>query len=206
MSEFLSGLLEGIELTGDLRTDVRSFLEHHHYPKIAQHSLRVGDAAHALAQRFGVNPDSAQAAGYLHDVSVIFPNEERANVARKLGISVLPEEEQFPLIVHQKISKVLAQELFGMTDAQILSAIECHTTLKANAWKIDMVLFVADKIEWDQAGTPPYLAHLKKQLNLSLEHGVFAYINYLWENKANLKVLHPWLEAAYWDLKQKGVG
>ena len=40
----------------------------------------------------------------------------------------------------------------------------------------------------------------KKGLEKSLEK-TFVYISYLWERKDTLKVIHPWLEEAYWDLK-----
>ncbi|OSX89232.1 hypothetical protein BTJ44_04916 [Bacillus mycoides] len=36
----------------------------------------------------------------------------------------------------------------------------------------------------------------------SLEHAAFVYISYLWERKYTLKVIHPWLEEAYWYLKE----
>jgi HD superfamily phosphohydrolase YqeK len=32
----------------------------------------------------------------------------------------------------------------------ILDSISCHTTLKANPAKLDMLLFISDKIKWDQ--------------------------------------------------------
>ena len=50
-------------------------------------------------------------------------------------------------------------------------------------------------------GTPPYLIEIKK-LGKSLEKAAFVYISYLWERKDTLKVIHPWLEEAYWDLKR----
>ena len=49
--------------------------------------------------------------------------------------------------------------------------------------------------------TPPYLIEIKK-LGKSLEKAAFVYISYLWERKDTLKVIHPWLEEAYWDLKR----
>jgi HD superfamily phosphohydrolase YqeK len=116
---------------------------------------------------------------------------------------VLPEEEVFPLIIHQKISKVMAHGLFDIEEIQILNAIGCHTTLKENATPLDLVVFVADKTEWDQSGTPPYIQHLKQQLKKSLEHGAFAYIGYLWEQRSNLKVVHPWLADAYHELNDR---
>ncbi len=101
------------------------------------------------------------------------------------------------MIIHQKLSRVIAKEIFKVENEEILNAICCHTTLRKHATKMDLVLFVADKIEWDQNGTPPYLIEIKK----GLEKAAFVYISYLWERKDTLKVIHPWLEEAYWDLK-----
>lgn len=42
----------------------------------------------------------------------------------------------------------------------------------------------------------------KKGLEKSLEYAAFTYISYLWDRKDTLKVLHPWLEDAYWQLKE----
>lgn len=71
-------------------------------------------------------------------------------------------ERKFPMIIHQKLSRVIAKEIFKVEDEEILNAICCHTTLRKHATKMDLVLFVADKIEWDQKGTPPYLIEIKK--------------------------------------------
>ena len=109
-------------------------------------------------------------------------------------------ERKFPMIIHQKLSRVIAKEIFKVEDEEILNAICCHTTLRKHATKMDLVLFVADKIEWDQKGTPPYLIEIKKDWK-NLWKSTFVYISYLWERKDTLKVIHPWLEEAYWDLK-----
>jgi predicted HD superfamily hydrolase involved in NAD metabolism len=203
MHAILKPLAETFILTGSIREDASAFLLRHGCPVIADHVMRVGQEARRLAERFGTDPDLAEVAGYLHDISGVFPNAQRVEVARALGLDVLPEEERFPLIVHQKISKVMAREMFGVTDERTLDAMECHTTLKAGATTEDLVLFVADKIEWDQPGTPPYLDDVKQALERSLEHAAFAYIRHLWDNRQHLRVLHPWLEAAYYDLKAK---
>lgn len=46
------------------------------------------------------------------------------------------------------------------------------------------------------------LSRYKNGLEKSLEHAAFVYISYLWERKDTLKVIHPWLEEAYWYLKE----
>ena len=92
-------------------------------------ALSVAAEAGRIAALVGADLDAAEVAGWLHDVSVIIPSEQRAVIAEQLGIDVLPEEAIFPMIIHQKLSAVLAREIFQIEDAAILSAVGCHTTL-----------------------------------------------------------------------------
>ena len=193
----LRKLIDGLTLSGDIRGDVTAFLTRHGCPQTAGHSARVAAAARRIAARFGVDATRAATAAWLHDVSAIFPAWERVEVARRLRVAVLPEEAAFPMIIHQKLSVVLAHELFGVTDEAVLSAIGCHTTLKARASRLDKVVFVADKIAWDQPGRPPYLDDLLVGLKKSLDEGVWVYLCYLWAQRESLKVVHPWFRAAY---------
>ncbi|KFM99170.1 HD domain-containing protein [Bacillus clarus] len=176
-------------LTGKIKDDIRFFLLDYNKEFTFKHSVRVANEASKIARRFHINEEEAAIAGYLHDISAIFPNEERIAVAEELGIDILQEEREFPMIIHQKLSRVIAKEIFKVDDEQILNAIGCHTTLRKNATRMDLVLFVADKIEWDQKGTPPYIINVENGLKKSLEHAACAYISYLWERKDTLKVL-----------------
>ncbi|WP_327204811.1 HD domain-containing protein [Paenibacillus sp. DMB20] len=117
-------------LTGNLREDIHNFLINNKCPKTADHCIKVGEAARKIAQRFNANMDSAEIAGYLHDISAVFSNDARIHVSQQLGIEILPEEEIFPMIIHQKISKEMAKDLFNIKDEEILHAVGCHTTLK----------------------------------------------------------------------------
>lgn len=189
-------------LTGKIDNDIKAFLLKYNKEFTYKHSIRVANEAKKIAEKFHVDKEKAAIAGYLHDISGIFPNEERIAVAEEFGVAIVEAERKFPMIIHQKLSRVIAKEIFKVEDEEILNAICCHTTLRKHATKMDLVLFVADKIEWDQNGTPPYLVEVKKGLEKSLEHAAFAYISYLWDRKDTLKVLHPWLEDAYWQLKE----
>jgi HD superfamily phosphohydrolase YqeK len=104
------------------------------------------------------------------------------------------------MIVHQKLSVVLARELFGVSDEDVLSAVGCHTTLKAGAGALDKVLFVADKVEWDGAGVSPYRAGMLEALETSLDAAAIYYLHSLWEQRHRLRVVHPWLAAAHAEL------
>lgn len=183
--------------SGDLAADVPAFLVHYGHVRTAEHSERVAVEAGRLAARFEVHIESAEAAGWLHDISAIFPAPDRANVARQLGIDILPAEEAFPMIAHQKLSVVVAQMLFGITDASVLSAIGCHTTLRRDPSQLDKVLFVADKIAWDQFNDPPYLDALQAALDASLDAAAYCYLDYLWQQRHSLRVVHPWTVVAH---------
>ncbi|MBK7896632.1 MAG: bis(5'-nucleosyl)-tetraphosphatase (symmetrical) YqeK [Anaerolineaceae bacterium] len=189
-----------IELTGELGRDVTAVLTHHQYPKIAGHVHRVAQEARRLASQFGADADGAETAGWLHDISAVIPNEVRVEMCAAFGIPVLPGEADFPMILHQKLSVVVARELFGVADTAVLSAIGCHTTLKAGASLLDKIVFIADKIKWDQPGEPPYLPELETAVAHNLDAACRVYLNYLWQQRASLRLIHPWFLAAYEEL------
>lgn len=89
---------------------------------------------------------------------------------------------------------------YSISNQNILNAVGCHKTLRKNATLLDNVLFVADKIEWDQAGSPPYINEILLELNKSIHHASYAYINFLWKQREKLRVVHPWLKDAFEDL------
>lgn len=164
---------------------------------VAEHSKQVATEAKRLALILNEESEKAEVAGVLHDISAVIPNDFKIEVTESLNLDILPEERKFPLIIHQKLSKEIARILFGISDESVLNAICCHTTLKANPLKLDMILFIADKIKWDQGGEPPYIDLVRTNMTKSLEHGVFAFLKYQYDNKSNLMVLHPWLVDAY---------
>ena len=178
-----------------LKNEIKQYLVSKNCEKTYYHCMEVGEYAYQLCEKYLTSPEKVSIAGYLHDISAIYPNNQRISVAQKYGIELNEAEMAFPMIIHQKISKSIAKMDFGIEDNEILSAIECHTTLKKNYSDIDLVLFVADKIKWDQEGKPPYLDGLLQALNCSLENAAYFYIDYIL--KHDIKVVHPWLWDAY---------
>ncbi|KAJ68766.1 HD domain-containing protein [Enterococcus faecalis] len=178
-----------------LKNEIKQYLVSKNCEKTYYHCMEVGEYAYQLGEKYLTSPEKVSIAGYLHDISAIYPNNQRISVAQKYGIELNEAEMAFPMIIHQKISKSIAKMDFGIEDNEILSAIECHTALKKNYSDIDLVLFVADKIKWDQEGKPPYLDGLLQALNCSLENAAYFYIDYIL--KHDIKVVHPWLWDAY---------
>ncbi len=183
-----------------MKSRIGEYLLAHGCARTWQHSQAVALEARDLALAYGVDEGSALQAAWLHDISAVIPNGEWLEAARRFGLEILAEEAAFPMILHQKLSAALARQEFGVEDAAILSAIGCHTTLKAGYAPLDLVLFVADKLAWDQAGEAPYAPALRAGLERGLEQGALAYLDHLWQRRAELGCVHPWMIAAREEL------
>lgn len=182
---------------------VRRFLTHHACPGTLAHCAAVAAEARRLAACYSLDEDCAEQAGWLHDISAVVPLADRVALAQALRFEILPEEMALPMILHQRLSRAFAQELFGIQDSEVLSAIACHTTLKPDASPLDKVVFIADKIAWDSHGRPPYLDAVLSGLERSLDAGVCGYLDYLWQQRDALPVVHSWFVAARRQLCQR---
>ena len=156
------------------------------------HVCAVADAAAALAEKFGLDAEICRTAALLHDISAVIRPSDMLEWAEKEGIYIDEAERKYPFLLHQRVSKAVAQEDFGIDDPRVLSAIEVHTTLKRAYSPYDLVVVLADKIAWDRGGEPPYLAAVERGLEHSLESAALAYIDFVMENGM---ILHPhaWL-------------
>ncbi|MEM7738393.1 MAG: bis(5'-nucleosyl)-tetraphosphatase (symmetrical) YqeK, partial [Deinococcota bacterium] len=201
MGKPLDNYIGHFKASGKLENDVKTLLLQHNHDHTYHHVKAVVEKAIELAHQFHGNVAKSATAAWLHDISAIIPHYERVDVAKALGLTVLPEEERFPMIIHQKLSVPISKQVFSVNDPAVLSAIECHTTLKAHASLTDKIVFVADKIAWDQAGTPPYINELQRGLEHSIDAAALAYLNYLWSLRDQLRVVHPWVMQSMINVK-----
>lgn len=203
MKQLLAQITGGFNFTNSIKEDSYNLFVQYGQEDTAKHCVKVANEAKRLAKLFGLDNESALTASFLHDIGRLLPGNIMVEAAYELGIEVLEEELAFPEILHQKISRVLAKELFEVKDAEVLNAIECHTTLRSKAKSLDMVLFLADKLSWDREFNQQFINKVNEGLNKSLEHACYGHIKYLYDNRENLKVLHPWTKEAYIYLTQK---
>ena len=187
--------IRATSLSGDLTADVTRFLTENHKPNTAAHCISVAKASERIAVRFGLNPAAAITAALLHDISNVVKPQDMLDYAVDDHWELDASEKEHPFLLHQRLSAVFAKALFGVNDPIILSAIGCHTTLKETPSSYDMVLFLADKLSWDQNGTPPFFDVVSTALNQSLAHASLAYINFVLDNGMILSP-HQWLVAA----------
>lgn len=172
----------------------------HHKENTLRHVEEVAKTAVWLAKVYNLDVVKTEIAALLHDISAIMTPQEMYEIAMMRGFQIDAAEEKYHFLLHQKISKIIAREDFAIADSDILNAIECHTTLKKNASMYDKVIFIADKISWDQKGIPPYYEVLKSKVVESLDEACWFYIKYQFDNNL-LLMPHQWIIEAYEDLE-----
>lgn len=169
--------------------------------KTLAHTLRVRDNALALANKYVIDYDQARNAALLHDISSLIPKEKYLTIAEACDLEIFPAERDFPELLHQRISRIVAVETFNILDKEVLNAINCHTTLRQSASQLDKLLFLADKLSWDDQNIPSYMPLVRKASEVSLDNGIKCYFENLMLNKSSLKAPHPWLLEAWEEIK-----
>lgn len=113
------------------------------------HTMGVAYTSAALAMRYDADVEKALVAGLLHDNA-----KEKQRSPKKLlalckehNIEITDAEQQFPALLHAKLGAYFADTVFGVKDAEILSAITNHTTGKPDMSLLDKIVYVADYIE-----------------------------------------------------------
>ena len=173
-----------------------------HKEHTLRHAEEVALTAAWLAEIHNLDIEKARLAALLHDISAIITPREMYDLAVSRGLEIDPAEEKYNFLLHQRISKIFAKEKFGISDPEILNAVECHTTLKKNASPYDKAIFIADKISWDQPGHPPYYDILKSMAAESLSAAYLYYIKYQFDNSL-LLMPHQWITEAFEYLKKE---
>lgn len=173
----------------------------YHKEHTYNHVVAVAKVAAKLAEKYHLDIKKCVIASLLHDISAIISADKMYDQAVKNGLVLDPAEEKYHFLLHQRISKLMAISDFKIEDEDILSAIECHTTLKKDASDYDKVVFLADKIAWDQEGKPPYIDIVLDALNRSLNQACYQFLKYQFDHHL-LLIPHQWLLDAYDDLIQ----
>lgn len=173
-----------------------------HKENTLKHVENVAETAVELAKVYNLNVEKVELAALLHDISAIMSPNAMYELAKIRGLEIDAAEEKYHFLLHQRISRVIAQEEYSINDIEILDAIECHTTLKKNASMYDKIIFIADKISWDQEGVPPYYDLIQSKVMDSLDEACYAFIKYQFDNNL-LLMPHQWLIEAFGELKNR---
>ena len=110
------------------------------------HVLGCRDTAAELARRWGADPVDAARAGLLHDITKALDDSLQLTLCREYGIVLGEFSKQNPKTLHALTGSLVAQRIFG-ENKQVVDAIRCHTTGKANMTTLEKIIYVADYME-----------------------------------------------------------
>ena len=115
-------------------------------PNRVNHVLGCRDAAVALAKRWGANETDAARAGILHDITKAIDGPLQLTLCDAYGKILSDFSRRYPKTLHALTGSLLAKRIFGENEA-VVSAIEHHTTGKADMNLLEKIIYVADYME-----------------------------------------------------------
>ena len=111
------------------------------------HTLCVAYAARRLAMLHGVAPERAALAGLLHDCAKGMALAEMQAYARAHQVSVEPSLLSSGALLHAAVGAHMARAVYGVEDEGVLSAIASHTLGCVPMAPLEMIVYLADKVE-----------------------------------------------------------
>ncbi|MBQ6586447.1 MAG: bis(5'-nucleosyl)-tetraphosphatase (symmetrical) YqeK [Coriobacteriales bacterium] len=111
------------------------------------HSFSVAETAVSLASIYGEDQDDARLAGLLHDWDKQLGDAELLARVADLGLELPQEVLDMPILLHGPTAAAALRREFPQIPERVLSAIHLHTVASVEMSPLDMIIYVADKIE-----------------------------------------------------------
>jgi predicted HD superfamily hydrolase involved in NAD metabolism len=167
-----------------------------------KHTLGVAEHAEKLAIHHGVDPVKARCAGLAHDLAKELPIKEQLGLARYWNLLEYPEDEQYPYVLHGRLSAYWLEHYFKVDDRDLLAAISSHTLGRPGMSRLEMLIYSADLTE--PSRTFPEVDKLRQSLYDDLDKGTFECVEgtliYL---KESHHPIHPLTQLTYDDFKRR---
>ncbi len=115
-------------------------------PNRVAHVLGCRDTAVDLARHWGADETDAARAGILHDITKAIDGPLQLTLCEAYGKILSDFSRRYPKTLHALTGSLVAQRIFGENEA-VVSAIEHHTTGKADMNLLEKIIYVADYME-----------------------------------------------------------
>lgn len=171
------------------QTEIRKLLKKELDKNRYEHTKGVMYTAGCLAMAHGYSIEKAMLAGLLHDCAKCIPNEEKLSLCKEKNILITDVEKAHPFLLHAKLGAQLAEDIYEVTDPEILHAIKVHTTGAPGMSLLDKIIYIADYIEpnRDQAPNLPLVRELAfHDIDACLAQILYDTLCYLSEKKGEI--------------------
>ncbi|MBQ3194511.1 MAG: nicotinate (nicotinamide) nucleotide adenylyltransferase [Oscillospiraceae bacterium] len=115
-------------------------------PNRVAHVLGCRDTAVELARHWGADETDAARAGILHDITKAIDGPLQLTLCEAYGKILSDFSKRYPKTLHALTGSLVAERIFGENEA-VVSAIEHHTTGKADMSLLEKIIYVADYME-----------------------------------------------------------
>ncbi len=137
----------------DLTERIIEYLEKRLRSSRFKHTLGTCRIAKNLAAKYGVQEQKAELAALLHDAGKSLDKKGMVKYAARYRLKV-PEKELVikhnPSLLHGYISADIAKREFGITDPDILRAIETHTLGAQHMSLLGKIIYISDAVSFDR--------------------------------------------------------
>ena len=115
-------------------------------PNRVAHVLGCRDTAVKLAKHWGADETDAARAGILHDITKAIDGPLQLTLCEAYGKILNDFSRKYPKTLHALTGSLVAKRIFGENEA-VVSAIEHHTTGRADMSLLEKIIYVADYME-----------------------------------------------------------
>ncbi len=165
-----------------------------------EHTLNVKKMAIKLAKLYGADEERVAIAALLHDVFKEKTRAELLLILQENAIIADNAQNRPTPVWHGVCAAIVARTQWDIKDEEILSAIACHTTGKANMSLIDKIIYLSDMLckERDFEGIEVLRDLAYKDINLAMRACLKCSMDFV---LADGKPLDPATLEAYKDYK-----
>jgi predicted HD superfamily hydrolase involved in NAD metabolism len=112
-----------------------------------EHSLSVRDTAVKLAKFYKADVEKARLAGLVHDCAKDKSGEELLSIASAAGYHIDEVSLDSPKLLHGVVGAIIAKEVMGIEDEDVLNAVIYHTTGRKGMSTLEKIIYIADYVE-----------------------------------------------------------
>jgi predicted HD superfamily hydrolase involved in NAD metabolism len=119
---------------------------------------------------YGADIAKAQIAGLIHDCAKEMDKKEMLNICKKNGCHIDYVLQANPSLLHGEAGAIIARDVMGVHDEDILNSIKNHTIGKRDMSLLEKVIYLADYIE--PSRNFPGVEDLRSATNRSLDEAL----------------------------------
>jgi len=145
-------------------------------PKRLAHVYGVRNTAISFGKKYGLDLEKLELAALLHDMTKYYSYEQNVKIVKENFENSMEILKGFNKhILHAFTARVYAQKKYGITDLDVLDAIENHTVGKPAMTMYEKIIFLSDYIEPNR--TYDSCVKVRELAKENLDLAVFTAIN-----------------------------